>query len=317
MMKMILRRLASSGLSLFILVALVFFLAHLTPGGPAYSILGQKATPESVAQLNQRLGLDQPLLKQFGLWIWHLLHGELGYSYLLNRPVGQLLWVYERNTLIFYTVSIIISTALSIALGLIQGVWFGRWPAKLIGAFQLGFYALPPFFVAAMLILWFAVDVHWLPASGIIDLRDPHAGIASFAAHLVLPVTTVSLLTVSSLSRYFGEAVHEELGKDYVRTARAKGVSFTSILFRHVMRNALRPLITILGLSFPYIFTGGVIVESVFNYPGLGWLMWRSALSQDYPILIAIVLVIGVLTVLGNLLADLVNGLLDPRASYE
>lgn len=317
MMKMILRRLASSCLSLFILVALVFFLAHLTPGGPAYSILGQKATPESVAQLNQRLGLDQPLLKQFGLWIWHLLHGELGYSYLLNRPVGQLLWVYERNTLIFYTVSIIISTALSIALGLVQGVWFGRWPAKLIGAFQLGFYALPPFFVAAMLILWFAVDVHWLPASGIIDLRDPHAGIASFAAHLVLPVTTVSLLTVSSLSRYFGEAVHEELGKDYVRTARAKGVGFASILFRHVMRNALRPLITILGLSFPYIFTGGVIVESVFNYPGLGWLMWRSALSQDYPILIAIVLVIGVLTVLGNLLADLVNGLLDPRASYE
>nr|WP_295741758.1 ABC transporter permease [uncultured Acidocella sp.] len=317
MMKMILRRLALSCLSLFILVALVFFLAHLTPGGPAYSILGQKATPESVAQLNQRLGLDQPLLKQFGLWIWHLLHGELGYSYLLNRPVGQLLWVYERNTLIFYTVSIIISTALSIALGLVQGVWFGRWPAKLIGAFQLGFYALPPFFVAAMLILWFAVDVHWLPASGIIDLRDPHAGIASFAAHLVLPVTTVSLLTVSSLSRYFGEAVHEELGKDYVRTARAKGVGFASILFRHVMRNALRPLITILGLSFPYIFTGGVIVESVFNYPGLGWLMWRSALSQDYPILIAIVLVIGVLTVLGNLLADLVNGLLDPRASYE
>ena len=309
MMKMILRRLALSCLSLFILVALVFFLAHLTPGGPAYSILGQKATPESVAQLNQRLGLDQPLLKQFGLWIWHLLHGELGYSYLLNRPVGQLLWVYERNTLIFYTVSIIISTALSIALGLVQGVWFGRWPAKLIGAFQLGFYALPPFFVAAMLILWFAVDVHWLPASGIIDLRDPHAGIASFAAHLVLPVTTVSLLTVSSLSRYFGEAVHEELGKDYVRTARAKGVGFASILFRHVMRNALRPLITILGLSFPYIFTGGVIVESVFNYPGLGWLMWRSALSQDYPILIAIVLVIGVLTVLGNLLADLVNGL--------
>lgn len=317
MMQMIIRRLASSCLSLFILVALVFFMAHLTPGGPAYSILGQKATPESVAQLNQRLGLDQPILKQFGLWLWHLLHGKLGYSYLLNRPVGQLLWVYERNTLIFYTVSILVSTALSIALGLIQGVWFGRWPAKLIGVFQLGFYALPPFFVAAMLILWFAVDVHWLPASGIVNLRDADAGISSFAAHLVLPVTTVSLFTVSSLSRYFGEAVHEELRKDYVCTARAKGVSFSAILFKHVMRNALRPLVTILGLSFPYIFTGGVIVESVFNYPGLGWLMWRSALSQDYPILIAIVLVIGVLTVIGNLLADLVNGILDPRASYE
>lgn len=314
---MVLRRLGSSCLSLFVLVTIVFFMAHLTPGGPAYSILGQKATPESVAQLNQRLGLDAPLWKQFAIWWWHLLHGELGYSYLLNRPVGALLWTYERNTLVFYSVSIVVSTALSILIGLAQGVWFGRWPAKLIGAFQLGFYALPPFFAAAMLILWFAVDMHWFPASGMSDLRMLHPGVGDYAMHLVLPVATVTFFTVAALSRYFGEAVHEELGKDYVRTARAKGVGFMGVLFGHVLRNALRPLVTMLGLSFPYIFTGGVIVESIFNYPGLGWLMWRSALSQDYPILIAIVLVIGVLTVLGNLLADLVNGLLDPRASYE
>ena len=317
MMKMIFRRLASSSLSIFILVTLVFFMAHLTPGGPAYSILGQKATATSVAQLNTRLGLDHPLWQQYGVWWWHLVHGQLGYSYLLNRPVGALLWQYEVNTLVFYTTAIVISTALSILLGLAQGVYFNRWPAKLIGGFQLGFYALPPFFVAAMLVLWFSVQLKWFPASGITDLRLEHPGIGSLAAHLALPVATVTLLTVSSLSRYFGEAVHDELSKDYVRTARAKGVGFTAILFRHVLRNALRPLVTILGLSFPYIFTGGVIVESVFNYPGLGWLMWRSALSQDYPVLIAIVLIIGLLTVIGNLLADLVNGLLDPRASYE
>jgi len=317
MIRMVVTRLASSSLTILILVTLVFFMVHLTPGGPAYSILGQKATAASVAQLNARLGLDQPLITQYGIWWWHLLHGQLGYSYLLNRPVGQLLWQYELNTLVFYTVSIVVSTAVSIFLGLLQGVYFGRWPAKIIGGLQLGFYALPAFFVAAMLVLWFSVDLSWLPASGITDLRLVHPGIGTFAAHLVLPVTTISLLTISSLSRYFGEAVHEELGKDYVRTARAKGVSFPCILFGHVLRNALRPLVTILGLSFPYIFTGGVIVESVFNYPGLGWLMWRSALSQDYPILIAIVLIIGVLTVVGNLLADLVNGLLDPRASYE
>jgi peptide/nickel transport system permease protein len=317
MIKMVTTRLASSTLTIFILVTMVFFMVHLTPGGPAYSILGQKATAASVANLNARLGLDQPLLKQYGIWWWHLAQGQLGYSYLLNRPVGQLLWQYELNTLVFYTVSIVVSTVLSILLGLVQGVYFGRWPAKIIGGLQLGFYALPAFFVAAMLVLWFSVDLPWLPASGITNLRLPSPTIASYAAHLVLPVTTITLLTVSSLSRYFGEAVHEELAKDYVRTARAKGVSFPAILFGHVLRNALRPLVTILGLSFPYIFTGGVIVESVFNYPGLGWLMWRSALSQDYPILIAIVLIIGILTVLGNLLADLVNGLLDPRASYE
>lgn len=317
MIRMIAARLASSSLSIVILVTLVFFMAHLTPGGPAYSILGMKATASSVAQLNARLGLNEPLWRQYAVWWWHLLHGQLGYSYLLNRPVGQLLWRYELNTLVFYSVSIIVSTMLSIGIGLLQGVYDGRWPARLIGALQLGFYALPPFFVAAMLVLWFAVQLRWLPASGIANLRFVHPGIGSYGAHLVLPVTTVTLLTVASLSRYFGEAVREELGRDYVRTARAKGVGFPAILFRHVLRNALRPLVTMLGLSFPYIFTGGVIVESVFNYPGLGWLMWRSALSQDYPVLIAIVLIIGLLTVIGNLLADLVNGLLDPRASYE
>jgi peptide/nickel transport system permease protein len=317
MIRMIAARLASSSLSIVILVTLVFAMAHLTPGGPAYSILGMKATASSVAQLNARLGLNEPLWRQYAVWWWHLLHGELGYSYLLNRPVGQLLWRYELNTLVFYSVSIVISTALSIGIGLLQGVYHGRWPARLIGALQLGFYALPAFFVAAMLVLWFAVQLRLLPASGISNLRLVHPGIGSYAAHLVLPVTTVTLLTVAALSRYFGEAVREELGRDYVRTARAKGVSFAAILFRHVLRNALRPLVTMLGLSFPYIFTGGVIVESVFNYPGLGWLMWRSALSQDYPVLIAIVLIIGLLTVIGNLLADLVNGLLDPRASYE
>jgi peptide/nickel transport system permease protein len=317
MMGMVLRRAASSCLSVFILVTLVFFMAHLTPGGPAYSILGQKATLACVAQVNARLGLDQPLLKQYGIWWWHLAQGQLGYSYLLNRPVSALLWGYERNTLIFYSIAIFLSTVLAIILGLIQGVCFGRWQAKLIGAFQLGFYAAPPFFVAAMLVLWFSVQAGWLPASGITDLRAAHPGLGTYAAHLVLPVITVTLLTVSPLSRYFGEAVHEELGKDYVRTAQAKGVGFTRILLAHVLRNALRPLVTMLGLSFPYIFTGGVIVESVFNYPGLGWLMWRSALSQDYPVLIAIVLIIGLLTVIGNLLADIVNGLLDPRASYE
>jgi len=317
MIRMIATRLASSVLTIFILVTLVFFMAHLTPGGPAYSILGMKATAASVAQLNARLGLDEPIWKQYAIWWWHLLQGRLGYSYLLSRPVGSLLWRYEINTAVFYSVSIILSTVLSILLGLVQGVYFGRWPAKLIGGLQLAGYALPGFFVAAMLVLWFSVQLHWLPASGITNLRLEHPGIGSYAAHLVLPVATVTLLTVSGLSRYFGEAVHEELGKDYVRTARAKGVTFSAILFGHVLRNALRPLVTILGLSFPYIFTGGVIVESVFNYPGLGWLMWRSALSQDYPILIAIVLVIGILTILGNLLADIVNGLLDPRASYE
>ena len=254
MIKMVTTRLASSTLTIFILVTMVFFMVHLTPGGPAYSILGQKATAASVANLNARLGLDQPLLKQYGIWWWHLAQGQLGYSYLLNRPVGQLLWQYELNTLVFYTVSIVVSTVLSILLGLVQGVYFGRWPAKIIGGLQLGFYALPAFFVAAMLVLWFSVDLPWLPASGITNLRLPSPTIASYAAHLVLPVTTITLLTVSSLSRYFGEAVHEELAKDYVRTARAKGGELSRHFIRPCAAQRAAPAGNHSGSVFPLYF---------------------------------------------------------------
>jgi peptide/nickel transport system permease protein len=317
MLRMITTRLASSVLTLVVLVTIVFFMVHATPGGPAYSILGQKATPDAVRELNVRLGLDHSLWHQYTIWWWHLLHGQLGYSYLLNRPVTQLIGDYVANTMALYIGAILLSLVLSIGLGLVQGVTWGRWPARLIGAMQLSLYALPVFFVGTLLILYVAVDWRLLPAGGISNIQVRHPGLADYARHLVLPILTVGLLGVAGLSRYFGSSVHEELGKDYVRTALAKGLTFRAVLFRHVLRNALRPLVTILGLSFPYIFAGSVLVETVFDYPGLGFLLWRSALSQDYPIISAVVLLIGVLTVLGNLLADLINGLLDPRERYE
>ncbi|MDD2876635.1 MAG: ABC transporter permease [Acidiphilium sp.] len=317
MLRMITQRLATATLSLVILVTIVFFMTHATPGGPAFSILGQKATPAAVNALNQRLGLTAPLWLQYAIWWWHLLQGKLGYSYLLNRPVTQLIGDYMMNTLALYIGAILLALVLSIGLGLVQGVTYGRWPARLIGALQLSLYALPTFFVGTMFILYFGVKWPILPTGGISNLRIEHPGLLDYAHHLVLPILTVGLLGVAALSRYFGTSVHEELGKDYVRTALAKGLTFRAVLFRHVLRNALRPLVTILGLSFPGIFAGSVLVETVFNYPGLGYLLWRSALSQDYPVISAIVLLIGVLTVIGNLLADLVNGLLDPRERYE
>ena len=317
MLRMITTRLATAILSLAILVTIVFLMTHATPGGPAYSILGQKATPAAVHELNVRLGLAAPLWKQYVIWWWHLLQGRLGYSYLLNRPVTRLVGDYLMNTLALYTGAILLSIVLSIGIGLVQGVTYGRWPAKLIGALQLSLYALPTFFVGTIFILYFSVTLGILPTGGITDLRVENPGLLVYARHLILPVLTVGLLGVAGLSRYFGSSVHEELGKDYVRTALAKGLTFRAVLFRHVLRNALRPLVTILGLSFPYIFAGSVLVESVFNYPGLGYLLWRSALSQDYPVISAIVLLIGVMTVVGNLLADLVNGLLDPRERFE
>lgn len=316
MIRTVTRRLGASLLSIVVLVTLSFVMVHLTPGGPAFSILGLRATAETVAAVNKALGLSTPLLTQYALWWWHLLHGDLGFSYLQHRPVGELLLTYERNTIVMYSIAILLSTALAILIGTAQGMAYTRPLGRAIGTASLALYAMPSFFIGAVLILIFASALHWFPPGDLFDLRLATPTLGSYARHLVLPVATITVLVTSSLSRYFAQSVHEEFGRDYVRTAISKGASPARVVFLHVMRNALRPLVTLLGISFPYIFAGGVVVETVFSYPGLGWLLWRSALLQDYPVLVAIVLLIGILTVIGNLLADLVNGLLDPRASY-
>ena len=317
MLRTLSRRLVASIISLVILVTFSFIMVHLTPGGPAFSILGLHATADSVAAVNKALGLTTPLWKQYAIWWWHLLHGNLGFSYLLHRPVGELLLVYERNTIVMYALALLFAVLLAIGIGLLHGIFYERFTGGVLGILELVLYATPSFFLAALLVLLFSNELGWLPPGGLVDLRLARPTLASYAVHLVLPVTTVALLTTAGYARFFAQSVREELARDYVRTAMAKGASFPRAVFGHVLRNALRPLVTLLGLSFPYVFAGGVVVETVFSYPGLGWLLWRSALLQDYPVVIAIVLLIGILTILGNLLADLLNSALDPRASYQ
>jgi peptide/nickel transport system permease protein len=162
----------------------------------------------------------------------------------------------------------------------------------------------------------FATGLGWLPAGGANDLRLLHPGLADTLRHLVLPLSTVALAAFAGLAPYFAQSVDHELQRGYVRTARAKGLTPRDVLLRHVLRNALRPLVTMLGLSFPALIAGSVVVESVFSFPGLGWLLWRSALAHDYPVLVGIVLLVGVATILGNLAAELVNTWLDPRGQY-
>ena len=316
MLRILRARLGSAALSLLILTTLAFVMSHLTPGGPAYSILGPAAKPAAVAAINHEFGLDLPIWRQYLRWLWELAHLRLGSSYLSNRPVGEMLVSYEANTILLQLVSLTASLLIAFGLGLVHGVYHTRRLGRAIGALELSLYALPSFFTGTLLILWVSMGLGWFPAGGLEDLRLPHQTLSSVLSHLALPATTITLLTVPTLSRYFAQSVHEELGRDYVRSAAARGASPLRILFRHVLRNALRPLVTILGLSLPIIFAGGIVTETVFSYPGLGWLLWQSAISQDYPVLIGIVLVIGVLTVLGNLLADLLNGLLDPRTGY-
>ncbi|ACH84798.1 MULTISPECIES: ABC transporter permease [Acidithiobacillus] len=319
MRRMILNRLGTSVLSLFLLVTIVFLLIHATPGGPAYSILGMHATPEAVAALNKQMGLDHPIWQQYGIWWEHLFEGNLGYSFTQHAPVASLMGSYLANSIILYVLATVIAVLFSVLIGMFQGYWAERTPGVLIGAGQIIVYSIPTFFIGVMLILFFAIYVSWFPPGGIGGEQSAGGAlnIGSYFHHMVLPAITIALPLTAGLSRYFGHQARSEYRLDYVRTARARGVPPLRVALNHVLRNAIRPLVTVIGMMIPGIFVGGILTESVFNYPGLGWLLWRSALEQDYPTLSAIVLLIGVLTILGNLAADLTNSILDVRVRYE
>ena len=312
----LLRRARDSLATLVVLVTLTFLAAHAIPGGPAYAILGMKATPQGTGAIDLRLGLDVPLWRQYLIWWWHVLHGDLGTSYLLNRPVAALLAAYQARTLALYGAGLSLGTLLALAGGLLHGRFYGSWPGRALAALELTFYALPSFFVGTALMALFASYLRWLPAGGAHDLRLADPTFADTLRHLVLPVTTIAFAAYAGLAPYVARSVAEELSRPYARTARAKGLSSAAILRRHVLPNAMRPLVTLLGLSLPALIAGSVVVESVFGFPGLGWLLWRSALAHDYPVLVGIVLLVGVATIIGNLAAELLNTWLDPRTLY-
>ncbi len=306
-------RLAASATSLALLVTAVFAVLHATPGGPAYAILGLKASPAAVETLDRAVGLDEPVSRQFLIWWAHVLHGQLGASYLLNRNVAALIRDYGANSLLLYAAGITEAAMLGLGMGLLHGMFWGRAGGRALSALEIGFYAMPGFFVATMLVAVFSVWLGWLPAAGMTDLRLQQPGAADYLRHLILPVSAVALTGFAPLSRYFASSVRQELAADYARAAAARGLGRVAILWRHVARNALRPFVTMLGLSFPPLISSMLVIETVFGYPGLGWLLWRSALRQDYPVLMGVVLVTGLMTVAANLAADAANSWLDPR----
>ena len=311
-----LHRAAEAAATLAILVTLTFIAAHAVPGGPAYAILGLKATPAGVGAVNLRLGLDVPVWRQYLVWWAHLLHGDLGNSYLLNRPVASLLAEYQARTAALYGGGLALGAALAVGGGLLHGMMFRNWRGRAFAALELTLYALPAFVVGTVLMAVFSTTLGWLPAGGASTLRLAQPGWGDALRHLVLPVCTVALVSYAGLAPYFAQSVHQELQRPYARTALAKGLTPWGVACRHVFRNALRPMVTMLGLSFPALIAGSVVVESVFGFPGLGWLLWRSALAHDYPVLIGIVLLVGIATILGNLAAELLNTWLDPQARY-
>jgi len=305
------KRVLQALLVILLVTIIVFGLLHALPGGPARGILGQQATQAQIAAFNQAQGFDKPLPEQYWLYLSRLLTGNLGQSYKLNQSVASLIGQRLPRTLVLSGLSTLLALIIALPLGVWQAVRRRRLPDHLITAGAFIGYATPSFFVALLLITAFSDKLTWFPPQapqgstlGAI-LADPRA--------LVLPVLTGTIATVAVFSRYVRSAVLDNLGEDYTRTARAKGARETRVVGIHVLRNSLTPVITMLGYYVPVVFSGAIVIESIFNFPGMGLMFWTAAQTSDYPTELGVVLIIAVATVAGSLLADLLQAAADPR----
>jgi peptide/nickel transport system permease protein len=308
--RFLLRRCLQAVVVLVLVSLIVFGLLHLLPGGPARAILGTHATPSNIAAFNQQNGLDSSMPVQYWHWLTGVLSGNLGFSYVQNESVASLLAQRLPKTAFLAGVSVVLAVLIAVPVGFFQAVRRNRAGDYVVTTVTLVLYSTPAFWVGILLIDVLAVRVHVFPAEA---PQGSFSALFSDPQALVLPVLTITLVTVAAFSRYIRSSVLDELAQDYVRMARSKGASRRVILFGHVLRNAAGPVVTLLGLSLPFIVSGTLITEYVFNYPGIGLLAFNAATSQDYPVILGVVIVVGAATVVGSLLADVTHAILDPR----
>lgn len=309
------RRLLQALVVIFGVTLIVFALSHLLPGGPARAMLGPRATPQQIHSFIVANGFDKPLPVQYYHYIGQLLTGNLGYSYKYNQTVNSLLALYLPRSIILVGLATVLAITVAVPLGVYQAIRRNRADDYVLTGASFLFYAMPVYWLGYLLILAFSVKTHILPSEApqVSDI----AGLFSNWQGLVLPVVTLALVSIALFSRYQRSAALENLAQDYIRTARAKGVSERAVIIRHLLRNSLIPIATLLGLSLPGLVAGALLTETVFNFPGVGLLFWNAALTHDYPILLGVTLIVGIATVLGSLLADLLYAVLDPRVRYS
>ena len=308
------RRLGQGFVVVVIVSFLTFIEAHLLPGNPARAILGPHVSNAQITAFDRANGYNRPLLVQYLEYIDRLVHGNLGFSYQQNQSVAALLGERLPATVILVGLSVAVALLAAIPLAVLQAVRRNRPVDYALTGASFAFYSMPTFWLGLMLIMLLAVKAHVFPA---VAPEGGPAQILEDPAGLVLPVLTLALGSIAAFSRYLRSSLLDNLAEDFVRTARAKGASNRIVLYRHVFRNALLPIITLLGLSLPGILSGALITESVFNYPGMGLLYWNSALSQDYPVLLGVTIVVALGTVVGSLIADLLYAAADPRIRYR
>lgn len=311
MARFMLKRLGQAIVVVFLVTIIAFILLHSLPGGAARATLGKEATQEQIEQFNHENGFDLPLHVQYVHYVEKIAHGDFGYSYKLNQTVSDAISQRLPKTILLSLISTILAILVAVPLGVWQAVRRNKAPDYVVTLAALLAYSTPIFFLGLLLIILFSQVWPVLPPEAPQGFTvgemftNPKA--------LILPVVTLAIVTIASYSRYIRSSMVDNLNEQYVRTARSKGLSEFRIVFVHTLRNALFPVITLLGLYIPALFSGALVIETLFNFNGMGLLFWQSAQSRDYPILLGVTIILSIATVIGALLADFLYAVADPR----
>lgn len=294
-------------------IALVsFLLLHALAPSPVNAVLGPRANPAAIADWNRTHGYDRPVFEQFITYLGNLLHGDFGYSYKEGQSVAALFAETAGRSAYLSGASLVLALIIAIPLGILQAVKRNSPIDYSATAIAFILYSMPSFFLGLILIQLFALDLHIFPPS-VSDTVTTTWGAITHPLQMTLPIVTLAAITVASFSRYMRSSAMDNLAQDYIRLARAKGLSERAVLMRHLLRNSCLPMITLVGLSIPDLLAGNLLIETLFNYPGLGLLFYNALGQEDYPILLGYTIIGGVLTVIGNLVADVAVTVADPR----
>lgn len=311
-------RLVKAAAILIAIVVMNFFLVHAAPGDPAIVMAGEAGAADEkfVTQLREQFGLDRPLYEQLGTYVGKVVQGDLGFSYRQQRPVWDILVERLPATLVLTLTAFILALAAGVALGTLAAITVGTWADSAITVVALLAYATPIYWIGLMLSLFFSIQLGWLPAFGYETIGAGYTGlahVADVAVHLILPVITLALFYMASYARLTRASMLEVRSLDFVKTAKAKGLSQSRIVTRHVLRNAILPVITVAGIQAGQLVGGSILIETVFAWPGIGRLAFEAVLQRDYQVLLGIFLVTSIMVILFNILTDILYGLVDPR----
>jgi len=313
MLVYVVKRLIATIPVMAVVAVLVFLMLRLTAGDPAAIIAGDNATSQDVADIRARLGLDRPITEQFVIWIGRVLRGDFGESFFFKKTVAQLIVERVEPTAALATSTLVLAVSLAVPIGVVAACKRGTWIDRALMGFSVLGFSVPTFVIGYVLIYVFAIELGWLPVQGYQRLAD---GVGGCLLRLVLPSVTLAIVYIALIARITRASVLEVLNADYVRTARAKGLSDLPVLARHVVRNAAVPIVTVIGLGVALLIGGVVVTESVYSIPGIGRLTVDAVLARDYPTVQAVILLFSFVYVLINLLVDLSYVLLDPRIRY-